>query len=542
MNLFSKLVALASCAGVSLVVPALAEDDDTSKLPGMIRSTEPSMITNVLPATPKAALVVFFPPEAPVYGTPVGLPKNVSVTTNYTFEPPYGLGDYVGEPFFPALSTRLSMGPLDTRTADRVAAYMKQRHALTNELQDVLVTLEGVEPLARERELRAFAVVQTPRVAALEAEAAKIAKEIAVGRPLVGKSADWRDHHSWRLGDAKSVPARSAGMAEFQVLRAAGFYEPDLLPEHRGWLEEFTIEERARYLGRISAALAARTSFGSRPDHDVIFFSPEGARLRLPALPPELNTRLADYLRDKALLKDELRAVLVSNDQASDRKRASVLRQLGESQWPRIVALAEQAEGIRRDLAALPPPPPPPLPPQIPLELVARMAAWKKDKAALDRERLAHMNAVSRLPSLSESIARGTMERDFWSFAERRRRVETASEEFLRENADRYAALAAENKNLSAELNQFAQAHLDPATGQPMNLRGLIASISVSEGYFDQIAREEVLYKNYKLAMLEPGLSPEQRRLLFRAARVALSQPLLPGERLAAPPAFMLHL
>jgi hypothetical protein len=39
-----------------------------------------------------------------------------------------------------------------------------------------------------------------------------------------------------------------------------------------------------------------------------------------------------------------------------------------------------------------------------------------------------------------------------------------------------------------------------------------------------------VIYTNYRIAMLQPGLSPEQRRLLFGYALIGLAQPLPHGE------------
>jgi hypothetical protein len=53
---------------------------------------------------------------------------------------------------------------------------------------------------------------------------------------------------------------------------------------------------------------------------------------------------------------------------------------------------------------------------------------------------------------------------------------------------------------------------------------------------FDTFGRDEVIYRGYRMAMLMPGLSPEQRRLLFGAALVGLAQPLPHGEYLPTGP------
>jgi len=105
-----------------------------------------------------------------------------------------------------------------------------------------------------------------------------------------------------------------------------------------------------------------------------------------------------------------------------------------------------------------------------------------------------------------------------------------SDEEFMRENAARYEALVQDLKSIKADLTAFAHAQIDPATGQPMDVATLIRRVSATDQHYEKLGREEVIYKDYRTAMLEPGLSPAQRRLLFGAALVGLAQPLPPGE------------
>jgi hypothetical protein len=71
-----------------------------------------------------------------------------------------------------------------------------------------------------------------------------------------------------------------------------------------------------------------------------------------------------------------------------------------------------------------------------------------------------------------------------------------------------------------------------------MDTAALMRRVNTADAQFEKIGREEVIYKDYRVAMLEPGLSPEQRRLLFGAALAGLAQPLPPGDRMPDGPVF----
>jgi hypothetical protein len=482
---------------------------------------------------PPPSLAVFFPPAAPVYGAPLTNPNVRTFINGRKVEPPDDLGKYVGEFFYPPLSTRLLTQRLDTKLAQRLAAYLARHTALLNELQNTLVVLQAADPPTRERELHAFAAVQTPQIVAHEKEAEELRQKLIQGG-LLGSSVDWSKDRDWKLGDAVSIRPASAASAELQVIRAAAYYQNGLTPEQRGLLCEIVEKER-----RSPVANRLRGS-GANMDPRVVFFSPDMARLRLPDdLPQELSAKIADLTRGKDELKEELRRAVVENDRSSEAKRGDVFRKLAESEWPRIAALASLAEEIRRELATLPAPPPPPPSPQIPAPLAARMEAYKQGQAALNGERLRRASEVSRGPlflklelpdkmGVGGPASRTAQLSD--RLAQRRIELQETDEAYMRENADRYRMLEEDSKKLSADLQQFAKSHLDPVTGDPMDIKILFARVNATERYLDQVAREEVLYKHYRVAMLEPGLSPEQRRLLFNAARVELAQVLPSAE------------
>lgn len=470
--------------------------------------------------------VVFFPPPTPVYGRRIALSDTQTFTFNgRAIDAPEGLGNYVGEYFYPPLSTRLAAKKLDRKTARRLEAYWANRRVLLNELQNVLVSLQVVDPATRERELQTFAVAQTPLLSAHEKEGEALREVLVHGSGLSSTSVDWSQDREWKLGGNNPPPAAFTATAEAQVVRAAAFYAPGLAVEQRGLLCEISAQEP-------NAAFPARFRNRTPEDPNSIFFSPETARLQLPELPPDLSAKIAGYVREKTALKQELRAAVIANDAASEGKRHDAFRQLAERQWPRISSLATQAEEIRRDLAALPAPLPPPLPPKIPPALTARIEECRAERRALEQARIAYHQTASR-QVLHDSVAPGAAPSPAQRSEQSARRLSAlreSNETFLRENAARFAALEAKLAQLSAALDHFAKTTPDPITGDPLDAKVLLARITASERYFDQLAREDVLYKNYRVAMLEPGLSSEQRRLLLNAAREELAQALPSGK------------
>ena len=84
-------------------------------------------------------------------------------------------------------------------------------------------------------------------------------------------------------------------------------------------------------------------------------------------------------------------------------------------------------------------------------------------------------------------------------------------------------------EGIRRDLADYARTHPDQATGLPADPDALLRQFNEAAERFQSIGRQEAIYGNYRIAMLEPGLSPEQRRLLFNAALVGLAQPLPPA-------------
>ena len=81
-------------------------------------------------------------------------------------------------------------------------------------------------------------------------------------------------------------------------------------------------------------------------------------------------------------------------------------------------------------------------------------------------------------------------------------------------------------------LTVVAEKQTDRKTGRPLDAETLLRQYAVSMEEFNTYGRESAIYTNYRVAMLQPGLSPEQRRLFLGYALVGLAQPLPSGELL----------
>lgn len=483
---------------------------------------------------PPPLRAAFFPPTTPTYGAPIAELRSM----RRGLRPPEGLADFVNESFYPALAARRFDATLHPALQDRLDAYLSKRTALVNTITDAISLLESADAATRDRELAALSARQQAPLAALEAEAEQL-RETLIRGGLLQPSADWNADRKWKLGVTTFSPVL-APVAEFDVVRAAAYFQSGLTIAQRGLLRELALELRAAAV-KIAAARAA-PSEPVTVDFDLaaVFFSPETTRFILPpGLPQALTAKIAAYCGEKAALTRELRATVNEQDQAWAAVRKAAFESLADRQAPRLVALDNLAEEIRRDLAALPPPPPlaaPPLPP----ELLDRIASYERDRTMIaseldERIRLAITPPIQAPASFTEEERRYWYERLEIARNETRQRV---TREFQSENRERYDELIRRYHGIYAELAAIAQTKTDPRTGRPLTAEQLQHIQNAATQQFDQLGREEIIYKNYRNAMLLPGLSPAQRRLLFGVALVGLAQPLpqgtpMPSERLA---------
>ncbi len=469
--------------------------------------------------------VTFFPPAVPVFGEAVSDEPRLG-RPPWIFAP-LELADFVNEFFYPALGTRFFDDALGRKLEQRLDSYRSTRSALLNELADQLTALQDADSVRRSIELGAFAAEQSPRIRAFEAEAEQLRRALVDGR-FIDRRADWNRGRKWTLGVTKFPHDVYEREAEFQIVRAAAFAQDGLLTEQRGLLLELTFELRIR----------ARASRPMPPpkieDASAMFFSPATARMRLPAkLPPELVTLIGRFNREKAILKNELRDAVFAADKLPPEERLRVFVALAESQWPRFAPLEALAEEIRVALAALPVPRLA-APPHVPPALLARIKQYMSDRQTFIHDFNQALKAATEMvpppPPDNKLSADERVQLARQRNEERAALREQVAQQFQLNSRERFERMRGEFEQIQLSLKLVAAAQFDAETGKPLNPDTLLRDYSLAMEKFDTFGREEVIYRGYRTAMLMPGLSPEQRRLLFGAALVGLAQPLPAGE------------
>lgn len=469
---------------------------------------------------------VFFPPHAPIYGAAIaeGHSSAARLIGGRRLVAPDGMADFVCDPFYPALSTRLFQLELNAGLEARLQGYRAKRLDQVNALLNQFVTLHDLPPETQEQQLREFAQTQTPALVALEAEADRLRDELLADG--LRNRIDWNAGRRWKLGTIKAGANGADAEAEFQIVRAMAFYQKGLAPPQRGLLRELAIELEG-------IARKARGLPGRRGESDAMFFSPETARFRLPGnLSPELREKIGIYNGQKAELKRELRETIASLEKASATERTRAFEALADKQWPQIGTMEQLADEIRPLLAshfvvAAPSPPP-----WIPPSMLETIRAYNEDRDTYFGElRLQMERAVERVPRPDLTGAgdeRIQRQREFVTKQTEAR--QRATIEFQKEHAARFALLEQRYKAIREGLTIIAEKQTEQKTGRKLNADTLLRQYSASMEEFDTFGRAAVIYTNYRLAMLQPGLSPEQRRLLFGYALIGLAQPLPHGE------------
>jgi hypothetical protein len=240
-----------------------------------------------------------------------------------------------------------------------------------------------------------------------------------------------------------------------------------------------------------------------------VFFSPEGAGIRLPTpLARPVAEALAAYADARRALVHELLAAFERPTDDPARWRDLVARQA-----PAFAALEAQADKLRTalqetnagmdDLPSIP---------SLPADLAGRLAAYRDRKQAL----LVEFNA-----SLTSTVrAAATSAPD---------RVVVPVSAFTGDQQIRLAALNREKDAIRAALVEHRRA--SGSTQDRKSVDNLLED-------FDRARQAQELrekYAAYRIALLEPGLSPAQRRLLLDSALQRLALPLPSGEPLLAP-------
>ena len=432
--------------------------------------------------------LVFFPPSPPPLGS---VPAAVD-PGDLRLAVPADLAPFVTEPFYAPLSAHLASPDPHDWLADRqkqqLEGYRASKGALQAELLARLYTLRDVDAASRRQALEKFAREQTPRLVELENRAEQLRTD------LIGDGND---------GNAGGQGISDGPGALAEEMRAAVFYGSGLSPAQRRLLREIVVETDE----------GAPREASPGPDGRWLFFSPETARVQLPpALPAELAAKVDAYENLKNTLKSELRAALGESGRSYViSSRAQQLAALAERQEPRFATLEQLAEDIRGRLQGLIADPlhAPRLPSLSP-ELEERISAYRKAKLDLQKALLAKVQEVTGREAATDSAAMQD-------------RVQQAIAAFTRENSLRYAALEKAKEEIRSDLAHVASAHPN-GPGNDQSADRLL------KNFTDSLQQHELwrLYYEYRIAVFEPGLSPEQRRLLYASTVERLVLPL-PG-------------
>ncbi|HRE79609.1 MAG TPA: hypothetical protein PLN52_01110, partial [Opitutaceae bacterium] len=453
---------------------------------------------------------VFFPGSEPALAQPVT--KKPQAVRGYNV--PAKLETYVSEIFFAPLSAHLYDESLSKKRQQRIDTYRSERGVELTELRATLERIRTADTTARVAALRDLSSRQDSRLRELEQRAEEIRDDLTRGT-FLHSGVYWNSYRSWRLGDDTRY---ESAVDEFKVMRGAAFFQNGMSLGQRRLLREITIELR-------------ESSFaGSDPTADIaldapgpyFFFSPATSRIRLPSrLPTELTTRLEDYRSKKETLKTELRETIYKNDRAwLNSTRTNALLQLAEKQAPAIEELERLAEELRYELVKYPYPDQP-AHSILSNDLVKRISSYLKRKEDLQRVLLARLQEIrTTLPTDRVEFERKegalllmVVPNRSASSAIKRKREEIIKglPAFNEQQAATYRELNRERTALREEVSRLTTT---TAKRTSQSIDELLAEFSRS---FEKQENWN-LYRDYYTAVLEPGLSPEQRRLLYDAA------------------------
>jgi hypothetical protein len=432
---------------------------------------------------------------------------------------PPELAHHVSEFFYPALGTRLATRGLNDKLRARLDAYRAAKLALQNELRSELERLHGTEPAARLESLAVLSRRQHARIVELEKTAEQLRRELVTGEN------NWSAIRQWHLGDKHRRGFSPIEIA--QVMRAYAFYDHNLLPAQRRLLREIAIE----------LAFAAENSAAATAAQPFLFFPPEPARVLLPDdMPAEVATKVASYQTRKSALKKELYdAIHAADGAAFGFLRSSPIKTLAEKQAARLGELDTLAEEIRRGLSQMPPPRAErsPLPSQLDTRVAALIASYQA----------AQNTAATKIEAILAAAKNLPMQSRYWFENESLKYlvVPTRGARGGRSGAGALPKIEAVRAEITAVADDYGRAIADLlneresirlAIGENLKLqkpeeidRALYAAMRLANQKF-----AENTFSEYRIAVLEPGLSPEQRRLLFDGVVERLDLPLPRGD------------
>ena len=473
----------------------------------------------------KPAVFHFFPPVPPL------LESDIPVIAPLDPGPPAPeeVSGFAGEIFYPALATRLAANDLPREMRARILAYHDAKVALRNGLRARILALKDADPLERARQLQALAAHEDPAVAELERSSEKIREDLRE-RNVFGLPTDadeTRVPARKRIHSVADTPLDSAGLArESEAVLDAAFYQEGLSPVQRKLLFESAIELRQQAVPQTGQAQA-----GTR----ILSFSPSTAQIRIPLdLGEPMEKRISGYTAAKDALKAELRDMLHRYSDSSEDTVSGAAVALAAAQAGRIDAMLSMAESIREGLALLPNPPGPPVPRSLPPELASRIALYRAHKVQL----LKALRSMLAAPTPTGNPAPGSSPPDepasgslAWmhdgttTSDVQQSNLTVSSAEFNRTQTDLIAQVNRERADIREGLAAYVRSTNGPSDRKSIN--------DLLRDFEEARMREEMWekFRDYQTAVLMPGLSPEQRQLIFDTAIEELGLPLPTGDK-----------
>jgi hypothetical protein len=470
----------------------------------------------------------FFPPAPPP------LESEIPLLAPLDSGPPADpeLSGFVGEIFYPFLGVRLAYGELLKAQRAQILAYRDAKVALQGQLRLRILALKDADPATREAQLAALAAQQAPKIADLAAAAEKIRSDLKqirlLGVPVeftdLNEKSDWRERAA-AAPETDPAEIRSQGDA----FRGVAFYQEGLSPDQRYLLFENSIDLEAKARG---------PSTEVPPGFRQIYFSPETSRIRIPAdLPGALEAKIDAYTASRKALMAEIQDALRTSQDLTIGSRTDVMAKLAAAQAPRFAELETVAEEIRRGLAGLPNPPGPPVGKLLPPELTARIAAYRIHKVELLRK-LRSMLAEPTPPVRADNASQGPQSGDpvagalAWMHDGSSRTEVQSTElrvtvgEFDRMQTELIGALGKEENGIREALADYARSTNGATDKRSIN--------DLLKDFENARQQQEIWdkYRDYQTAVLMPGLTPGQRRLLFEAGVEQLDLPLPAGEKI----------
>jgi hypothetical protein len=417
---------------------------------------------------------------------------------------------FSGEIFYLPYKGLTLNGYVFQKRAQRIEAYRSARDQLLATLRSRLQELKDVTGAPRAAALAEFASVQAGPLRDLALEEEGIRSDLTT-RGFFRQSVDETNTTIYRADGAGEQPRKlDAGP---QAAIKASQLQAGLSTPQRLLLHEISIEEQ----------LSGEKNASPSP---YVFFWPATARIRIPSdLSPVLAAKIAEFQAGKDSLKDELRAAITRGPEPTlVGQRAEAYARLAEQQAGRFTRLDDLAEEIRLGLVELPYPDEPARS-DLPAGLTHRAGDAIARKAVLLRELNNQLKVFRRdLPADKiEIVSRGgglaIAVTPIKSSTQRDRpgrdgviaRLRILNEDFSR----RFAALGLDIDALREEIQKARD-----ADGRGVSLDVDQVAAEFEKSYAAR--RNWDRFREYYAAVIQPGLSPAQRRLLFNGAVVAL--------------------